>query len=360
VDVDEFWATVDASRTDVDADDPEAAAEGQVAALREELRALDVKQLLVFQRQLNEQSARANDWRVWAAGYLAAGGMSDDAFDYFRLWLVMQGRQAFERVLGDPDQLADLSWDEEGAAFDVGETLGYLVAEVLVDRGVNPGEALVTATGAGEPAGEPFDEDDDEWFAASFPRLWERTRLIIAEPDSAPEPQRIGQADVVAFVDRTTHAKAPGQVERLPALRAALLYEVGEIREQDRPMLAAHWLAEGLGGEAVLELASLGGNEPEVNELWTLALAELGVTLPVTRGREGAAWAAQRVLDGERDMFWLADFLRSRSAGSGDPALDQLARDLYVAVLNGRPTHASVEALAGDDPTRALAELDDT
>ena len=357
VDVDEFWATVDRSLTDLDADDPEAAAEAQTAALRDELGALDVEQLLVFQQHLNEQSARANDWSVWAAGYLAAGGMSDDAFDYFRLWLVMQGREAFERVLGDPDQLAELSWDDEGAAFDVGETFGYLVAEVLADRTVDPGEALVSATAAGEPAGEAFDEDDDDWFAATFPRLWQRTRLDIDEPGSPPEPQRISPARVGAFVDRTPSARAPRQVEPIPVLRAALLYEVGEIREQDRPMLAAHWLAEGVGGDAVLELASLRGHEPEVNELWTLALAELGVTLPVTRGRQGAAWAAQRVIDGERDVFWLADFLGSRSARSDDPELREVARQLRVAVLSGRPTQASVEALAAGDLSAALAQL---
>jgi hypothetical protein len=286
--------------------------------------------------------------------------MSDDAFEYFRLWLVLQGREAFDRVLRDADRLADLHWDDAGGAFDVGESFGYLVAEVLEDRGVDPGEALVSATAAGEPTGEPFDEDDDEWFTATFPGLWQRASPTIDEPERTADPRRISQADVVAFVDRTTHPRAPQQVQPMPALRAALLYEVGEIREQDRPMLAAHWLAEGLGGDAVLELASLRGNEAEVNELWTLALAELGVALPVTLGRQGAVWAAQRVLDGERDTFWLAAFLRPRSSRVGDdPDLVQLGRDLYVAVLEGRSVRKTVEALARDDLSGALRQLEE-
>ncbi|WP_020635463.1 DUF4240 domain-containing protein [Amycolatopsis alba] len=36
------------------------------------------------------------------------GGCSDDGFDYFRGWLIVQGRDVFERVVADRDALADL------------------------------------------------------------------------------------------------------------------------------------------------------------------------------------------------------------------------------------------------------------
>ena len=36
------------------------------------------------------------------------GGCSDDGFDYFRGWLIVQGREVFEHVVADPDTLADL------------------------------------------------------------------------------------------------------------------------------------------------------------------------------------------------------------------------------------------------------------
>ena len=169
-----FWALVGASREGLDPADPEAAVEEQVAALRTVLTALSDRELLLFQERLNEQAARANDWSIWAAGYLAAGGMSDDAFDYFRLWLVLQGRTAFERLLAEPDELAGLRWDAAGAAFDAAEAGGYLVAELLAERGVDPGDALVAAWAAGELGGRPFDEDDADWFAATYPRLMER------------------------------------------------------------------------------------------------------------------------------------------------------------------------------------------
>src|SRR3712207_8125782 len=42
-------------------------------------------------------------------------GASDDAFDFFRCWLIGQGREVFEGALHDPDALADLldDFDEE-------------------------------------------------------------------------------------------------------------------------------------------------------------------------------------------------------------------------------------------------------
>jgi hypothetical protein len=46
---------------------------------------------------------------LWAAAYLVNGGCSDDGFDYFRGWLIMQGREVYERVVADPDALADLA-----------------------------------------------------------------------------------------------------------------------------------------------------------------------------------------------------------------------------------------------------------
>ncbi|MFB7650948.1 MULTISPECIES: DUF4240 domain-containing protein [unclassified Streptomyces] len=44
---------------------------------------------------------------LWAAAYIANGGCSDDGFDYFRGWLIAQGRGVFERAVTDPDALAE-------------------------------------------------------------------------------------------------------------------------------------------------------------------------------------------------------------------------------------------------------------
>ena len=79
-------------------------------------------------------------------------------------------------MLADPDSLADLEWDEDENDFGSAELWAYAATEVLEERGydedaVERGEDEVDDQ-FGEPTGEPFPEDDDQWFAARFPRLW--------------------------------------------------------------------------------------------------------------------------------------------------------------------------------------------
>ena len=52
----------------------------------------------------------AQSYRIelWGAAYLLNGGCSDDCFEYFRGWLITQGRAVYEAVLADPDSLADV------------------------------------------------------------------------------------------------------------------------------------------------------------------------------------------------------------------------------------------------------------
>jgi hypothetical protein len=45
------------------------------------------------------------------------GGCSDDGFDYFRGWLISQGRTVFEAALENPDSLADVVPDDAEADF---------------------------------------------------------------------------------------------------------------------------------------------------------------------------------------------------------------------------------------------------
>ena len=46
---------------------------------------------------------------LWAAVYVINGGCSHDGFDYFRGWLMLQGRETFGQAVADPGSLADLA-----------------------------------------------------------------------------------------------------------------------------------------------------------------------------------------------------------------------------------------------------------
>jgi hypothetical protein len=78
-----------------------------VGALRERLTKLSPAEVLEFHRELHSQLANSYTWGLWGAAYIVNGGCSDDCFEYFRAWLVMQGRRTFESVVRNPDSVAD-------------------------------------------------------------------------------------------------------------------------------------------------------------------------------------------------------------------------------------------------------------
>ena len=56
-----------------------------------------------FDLVLRQTDAAAYRTDVWALAYLLQGGCSDDSFDAFRGWLIMQGREVFEGAISDPN-----------------------------------------------------------------------------------------------------------------------------------------------------------------------------------------------------------------------------------------------------------------
>jgi hypothetical protein len=157
MDENEFWTLIDRSRED----DPDA----QADELERLLSGRSRDELEAFDRIYREQLARAYRWDLWAAGYVIAGGMGDDSFDYFCDWLVGQGREVFEQALADPDSLADIPGVEEDEI--EAEELRYAVQKAYEST---HGEEL-PPTGPSrpaEPAGDEWEEDDVD---AVVPRL---------------------------------------------------------------------------------------------------------------------------------------------------------------------------------------------
>ena len=105
VDAEQFWRLIEDARRQVpDATDGEAVAARAIALLSAYPRDEIVAAGPVL-RQLLAESYRSP---LWAAAYMLNGGCSNDGFDYFRGWLLVQGREVFEQIVADPDALADL------------------------------------------------------------------------------------------------------------------------------------------------------------------------------------------------------------------------------------------------------------
>lgn len=105
MDTPQFWQLVAAARDR--ATDPDDA--DDVARHATALLATRPPEVIVAARQtLWNLMAESFTNPLWAAAYLINGGCSDDGFDYFRGWLILQGREVFERAVADPDALADV------------------------------------------------------------------------------------------------------------------------------------------------------------------------------------------------------------------------------------------------------------
>ncbi|MCX4968893.1 DUF4240 domain-containing protein [Streptomyces sp. NBC_00654] len=165
----EFWELIDSTREAAEGD-PEDHAD----LLVERLVQLDPDSVLDFARHFEARYNRAYRWDLWGAAAVLLGGASDDAFDFFRCWLIGQGREVFEGALHDPDSLAGLldDFDEEldGDAEDLGyaadEAYEQLTGVVAPDLGLPPQ--------ATDPGGTPVSFEDDAALAARFPLLWDR------------------------------------------------------------------------------------------------------------------------------------------------------------------------------------------
>jgi hypothetical protein len=164
----QFWEIVDSTRAAAGGE-PEEHAD----LLVERLVQLDPEAVVDFARHFETRFARAYRWDLWGAADIMLGGADEESFDYFRCWLIAQGRQVFEGALHAPDDLAELvpefDADSDGDAEDVGyaadEAYEQLTAVRLPVLGVDAGE---------EPEGDPVDFEDVGALAARYPQLWAR------------------------------------------------------------------------------------------------------------------------------------------------------------------------------------------
>jgi hypothetical protein len=109
----EFWAVIERARADA----PDGA-DAVAARAVDLLAALPPAQIAAAAQPLWDLMADSYRGDLWAAAYLINGGASDDGFEYFRGWLITQGREVFERAVADPDSLADVPAVQDAAAQD--------------------------------------------------------------------------------------------------------------------------------------------------------------------------------------------------------------------------------------------------
>lgn len=163
-----FWKMIEAARDEADGD-----CEAQVEALVRRLSEMPEEEIFDFDGLCLEMRHRAYRWDLWGASYLLNGGSSDDGFEYFRGWLIAQGRAVYEQALRDPDSLADVVTEAqaEEADFECEDMLYTAMLAYEKKTGTEMPEREGTAPYP-DITGERWEEDDLETL---LPKLWKRT-----------------------------------------------------------------------------------------------------------------------------------------------------------------------------------------
>jgi hypothetical protein len=168
MDREQYWALIDQTRAR-SGGDPDA----HEAALRAAVAELTPDEITDFERHTTELLDQSFRSRLWGAAYLINGGCSDDGFDYFRGWLIAQGRATYEAALANPDSLADFPgigdhpveleglWYMARAAYEA--KTGVAMPDDLGAKREWPNEGDVG-----------FDFDDDDAMRDAYPRLFAR------------------------------------------------------------------------------------------------------------------------------------------------------------------------------------------
>jgi hypothetical protein len=148
MDEDCFWELIEIARRQ------SGSAAEQKERLLSSLEAFKAGEISKFGKLLAEKMNALYRWDVWALAHIALGGCSDDMFEYFRAWLILQGRELFEAALADVERL--------GPKIPHGETsvegLLGIVATAYENRSGKPLRAKTKEPPT--PAGKPWEEAD--------------------------------------------------------------------------------------------------------------------------------------------------------------------------------------------------------
>ena len=159
--IDEFWSLIEKIDRDAGGD-----MDRKCELLTDELRKLPPAEVKAFSEHFDDCEDRAYTWELWAAAYIVGGGCSDDTFSDFRATLISKGRDTFERILANPEALADTDVNEDTAFY---EGFQYPITEVYEEM---TGELPLRAKPYPRaPSGKEFDE---QTVGQLYPKLAEK------------------------------------------------------------------------------------------------------------------------------------------------------------------------------------------
>ena len=167
-----FWRLVESAKRGTDGD-----CEAQCAALQEKLALLPIPDILAFQRVMDDVQRDSYRADLWGAAFLINGG-SDDGFEYFRGWLIMQGEGVYRAALQDPDSLTRIVPDTHDVECEDALYTASYAYEAKTGR--DDFHDLLPSRSPNQLIGDFADWDDGngdmdaQKAQALYPRLWQK------------------------------------------------------------------------------------------------------------------------------------------------------------------------------------------
>ena len=135
----------------------------QISSLKNILLELEPDKIEKFNNTFTKLSALTYDYKLWGAAYVINGGCSEDCFDYFRQYLIGQGKEKFYQTLKDPESCVGWIKSEE---VDNWEGLQYVARDTYKQK---TGKEIPTSYKIKfELKGKPFNE---ETVVKQYPKL---------------------------------------------------------------------------------------------------------------------------------------------------------------------------------------------
>ena len=130
-------------------------------------------ELFTFQNKFMECLVKVYTNKIWAAAYLINGGASIDGFYYFRAGLISLGKEAFEKVILDPDSLADI-WKNANEDLECEEAI-YVAPRLYEEK-----TSLIMEYET-DPEDNGIWPNDDEWEESDLPNILPKLYKIYGE-----------------------------------------------------------------------------------------------------------------------------------------------------------------------------------
>jgi hypothetical protein len=96
-----YWAIIDSSLHET------TNQEDQELFLVSAIEKLTPQEMIGFRLRTDKLLFDSYNQELWCAAYIVSGGCSDGGFEYFRCWLISQGKEVFYHVKSNPDTLID-------------------------------------------------------------------------------------------------------------------------------------------------------------------------------------------------------------------------------------------------------------